>query len=162
MTERDHVEGVHQPTSVVRYDDVRGVLAGAWPDLAGPLDRSDEAAMEDDLHYLEMSAIARYLGARRRAGESDCFDQIFEAVEHCLLAGSDEAVELVMVGLLEDLQNANITGIDDYSQWEPHLRPQTRLAWKAVSDFWDGRRNALKEYDRGAGQRWTEKTNGPT
>ena len=105
-----------------------------------------------------MSAIARLLGARMNAAESACFDPIFEAVERCLLWGSYEAVELVMVGLLEDLQNANITRLDGYAQWEPYLRPQTRVAWKAVSDLWDGNRRALQDYGQGPMPRWSEKT----
>lgn len=119
MTERDPVERAYPPAGVINYNDVRAVLAAACSELAGRLDKSDEVAIEDGLRYSEVSAIARLLGARMNAAESACFDPIFEAVERCLLWGSYEAVELVMVGLLEDLQNANITRLDDYAQWEP-------------------------------------------
>jgi hypothetical protein len=154
MTERDPVERIYPPDGLINYADVRGVLAAAWPELAGPIDDSDQMAIEEGLPYLEMAAIARYLDERMRAGKSDCFDPVFEAVEQCLLWGSYEAVELVMVGLLEDLQNANIPAASDYAQWEPYLRPQTRVAWKAVSDFWRGHPSALQRYE---GRRWSEK-----
>lgn len=59
--------------------------------------------------------------------------------------GTDEAVTLVMVGLLEDLQNSNITGMAPVV-WVAFLGPTTRRAWKAVEDFWNGDVNAIARF----------------
>ncbi len=41
-----------------------------------------------------------------------------------------------MVGLLEDLQNSNITELD-LKVWVRYLRPTTRRAWQAIEYFWN-------------------------
>jgi hypothetical protein len=128
--------------------EVRDALALAWPELAGPLDESDKDAIADGLTYLQMAAIARYLGARMGARETECMQPTFDAVERCLQEGSPEAVELVMVGLVEHLQNANVTRVCDDSRWVPYLRPVSLGAWKAVSDFWKGDPDAIKRFSR--------------
>jgi carboxymethylenebutenolidase len=66
-----------------------------------------------------MSAITRFLAERLRSGHTEHFGTFFQSVERCLLDGNDEAAELIVVGLLEDLQNGNITKFDDYSVWMP-------------------------------------------
>lgn len=47
------------------------------------------------------------LGEADRAGETDGLSAVFETVEQCLLYGTPETINLVVVGLLEDLQYAN-------------------------------------------------------
>jgi hypothetical protein len=46
---------------------------------------------------------------KQLSGDTDSFGALFSPVERCLLEGDDEAVNLVVVGLLEELQNSNIT-----------------------------------------------------
>jgi hypothetical protein len=92
-----------------------------------------------------MAAITRFLADKLRSGDTEMFEQFFATVERCLHDGNDEAVELVMVGLLEDLQNSNITHMD-MNVWVPFLSPTTRRAWKAVEDFWNGDVNAISRF----------------
>ena len=63
------------------------------------------------------------LGEADRAGETDGLSAVFETVEQCLLYGTPETINLVVVGLLEDLQYANIAKLRDDSVWEPYLGP---------------------------------------
>jgi len=53
---------------------------------------------------------------------------------------------LVMVGLLEDLQNSNVTKVEDLSSWEPYLGPVARRAWMAVIAFWQGDIGAINRF----------------
>lgn len=126
--------------------EVRDALVAACPELAGPLADNDADPVDQGLPYVEMSAIARHLGAKLREGESDCLPPLFDAVERCLLDGDDSTVELVMVGLLEDLQNANITEVPDISLWEPYLGPVSQRAWTAVAEFWAGDTKAIGRF----------------
>ncbi len=107
----------------------------------------DADPVSGGLSYLEMAAIARFLAGKFRRGETDSFREFFSAVERCLLEGNDEAVTLVMVGLLEDLQNSNVTDIEDYTVWAPYQGPTTLRAWNAVEAFWNGEVNALSSFE---------------
>jgi hypothetical protein len=126
--------------------EVRHALVAACPELAGPLADNDANPGNQGLPYVEMSAIATHLGAKLREGETDCFRPLFAAIEQCLLDGDNATIELVMVGLLEDLQNANITEVPDFSLWEPNLGPVSQRAWTAVAEFWAGDTTAIGRF----------------
>lgn len=126
--------------------EVRGALEEGWPELESMLVEHDADPVGGGLRYSEMSAITRFLADRLRSGDTEHFGQFFQAVERCLLGGDAEAVELVVVGLIEDLQNGNITKFDDYSVWVPHLGPNSQRAWQAVEDFWKGDVDAIAAF----------------
>ena len=54
--------------------------------------------------------MTRFLAEKLRSGDTAEFGPFFEAVERCLHEGTDEAITLVMVGLLEDLQTEHRHG----------------------------------------------------
>jgi hypothetical protein len=116
--------------------DVRGTLVEDWPELASALAEHDADSVFGGLPYWEMNLVARFLAERLRQGDTDRFPSFFAAVERCLVEGDKEAVGLITVGLLEDLQNANVTGFDDYSAWRAVLGPRSHQAWQAVEAFW--------------------------
>ena len=93
--------------------EVRSALEADWPELASMLVEHDADPVSGGLSYLEMAAVARFLANKVRSGDIGSFEAFFETVERCLHEGDDEAVELVMVGLLEDLQNSNLTELDN-------------------------------------------------
>jgi predicted RNase H-like HicB family nuclease len=137
----------------IDVDQVRPALVAAYPELQDPLGKNDEDDIVSGLRYFDMATVAEYLGERLRAGETDSFASLFQAVERCLLEGSPEAVELVVVGLLEDLQNSNVTKVEDDSRWHRFLGPVTRRAWQAVDDFWQGDVGAISRFEvRPSGQ----------
>ena len=121
----------------MKPNEVRPALIAACPELAVPFAEAD-ADDYADLPYLQMAAVARYLGERMRKGETDGFGPLFRAVEDCIVRGDNEAQTLVIVGLLEDLQNTNVTQVNDLSLWAPYLGPASLRAWEAVERFWDG------------------------
>ena len=107
--------------------------------------RHDADPVSGGLPYLEMAAVALFLAGKLRTGDSTNLDAFFDSVERCLHEGDDEAVTLVMVGLLEDLQNSNITELDN-EVWVPYLEPTTRRAWQAVEDFWNRDVDAISSF----------------
>ena len=123
------------------FTDVRPTLIRACPELLKPFEQSD-ADDHADLPYLQMGAIARYLGERLRRRETGCFASLFEAVEGCIIRGDEVTRNLVIVGLLEDLQNSGVTGVTDLSRWRPYLGPTTTRAWDALERLWNGDANA--------------------
>ena len=125
---------------------VRGTLEAGWPELVSVLAEHDADPVGGGLAYSEMSAIARFLADKLRSGETERLAAFFRSVERCLLEGDHRAVELVVVGLLEDLQNSNVTQLDDYPAWVPFLGPQSRRAWQAVEDFWSGDVGAISRF----------------
>jgi hypothetical protein len=72
------------------------------------------------------------------AGEDEGIKAIFRVVEAWHLEGEPYVKEAATVGLLEDLQNANLhkgaTSPDDFLDY---LLPETRFWWFKVVDFWD-------------------------
>ena len=125
--------------------EVRQTLEADWPDLAAMLRDHDRDPVSGGLSYLEMSAITRFLAERLRAGDTERFYAFFQAVERCLVEGDVDAISLVTVGLMEDLQNRNITEIDS-EVWLPFLGPTSREAWQAVEDFWSGDALAIQRF----------------
>ena len=105
----------------------------------------DSDPVSGGLSYLEMAAVARFLAGKMRSGDTGRFGTFFDSVERCLHEGDGEAVTLVMAGLLEDLQNSNVTELDN-EVWVTYLRPTTRRAWQAVEDFWNGDVGAISRF----------------
>jgi hypothetical protein len=89
--------------------EVRGALEDGWPELASMLADHDADSLTSGLSYLEMAAVVRFLAEKLRTGDIARFPAFFQAVERCLHDGDERAVQLVVVGLLEDLQNGSIT-----------------------------------------------------
>lgn len=129
----------------MQASEVRGALEADWPELALMLVEHDADPISGRLSYLEMSAITRFLADKLRSGDTANFEAFFKGVERCLHEGTDEAVTLVIVGLLEDLQNSNITNVEK-GVWLPFLEPTTRRAWQAVVDFWNGDLGAISRF----------------
>lgn len=130
----------------VNADEVRPAIEAEWPALADMLREHDGDEISAGLRYAEMGAVARFLGGQLAAGNTERFAGLFGAVERCLLEGDDEAVRLVVVGLIEDLQNRSLTGIEDTTLWLRYLSPTTARAWKAVEAFWAGDTEAISDF----------------
>jgi hypothetical protein len=141
------VEETHATREITRWE-VRTVLTEACPGLEEAFAQADADldVGEDRLTYHEVSEAVRLMAEWFRGGLTDCFAALFGAFERCLLEGNDEAVELILVGVFEDLQNGNITEMDDFSVWEPFLHPVSARGWKAVVDFWNGDADALRRF----------------
>ncbi len=124
---------------------VRGALEAGWPELASMLVEHDADPDRSGLAYMEMAAIARFLATKIWSGDIGHFETFFDAVERCLHEGVGEAVTLVVVGLLEDLQNSGFADLDP-GELLPYLRPTSRRAWQAVEEFWNGDARAIARF----------------
>jgi hypothetical protein len=91
--------------------------------------------------------------AKSSAGSE--FGRFFELVED-LLAGTPATRNLVIVGLLEDLQNASLHSDLSLTYWDRFLGSRTRDAWKAVIDVWASR-IAPSEFNRFVDGGWSLK-----
>jgi hypothetical protein len=128
--------------------EVRAVFTEACPPLEAAFAEADADRGEGDvrLPYLEIAAVVRELAVRLHGSDTACFESFFAAVERCLLEGDHETVEMILVGLLEDLQNSNMTKFSDFTVWEPHLGPTTARGWRAVAEFWAGDVMAISRF----------------
>jgi hypothetical protein len=131
----------------VEKDEVRAALEADWPELAAMLDEHDADPVTGGLDFLEMSAIVRFLAGKLRVGDTERFAVFFANVERCLQEGTRDAISLVTVGLLESLQNSNVTRMES-EVWIPYLQPTTARAWQAVNEFWSGDADAIERFSR--------------
>jgi hypothetical protein len=87
--------------------------------------------------YNDAAVIAHHLVDSYERGDVLEFPAAFALVERCLAEGDDPTRELVMVGVIEDIQN-----IASHRQFGPGvfvkwLGPASRAAWDEVIGWWD-------------------------
>jgi hypothetical protein len=97
--------------------------------------------------YLLLADQARHLAAKLEAGETDCFDAIFDVVEAWHVHGDSYVREAATIGLLEDLQNPSNYRSAVPADFIPWLRPVSRRWWARVEAFWAGDSDALRVED---------------
>lgn len=106
--------------------DAAGVLGQVGEDAAavGPY------TVVTDLAHKLVDALGR--------GETGAFTSTFSALESQLASASPESRELLVVGLLEDLQTLSLNeglSLDAWAQW---LGPRTLEGWEVMKAYWDG------------------------
>jgi hypothetical protein len=88
--------------------------------------------------YNHLGQLADHLVGAMIAGDTQGFDQLFGEVEK-LLAGAPAATrDLLIVGLLEDIQNLSMNRNVELEHWEPWLRVNTKQAWQMLRSLWAG------------------------
>ncbi len=88
--------------------------------------------------YIVLEDFARHICAMLARGESESLDPFFAAVERLLMEGDLEVREAASVGLLENLQNANLHSGTDPAQFREFLGPETARCWSELDRFWSG------------------------
>lgn len=88
--------------------------------------------------FSEASLVAHYLIDRVKREETNSFPEIFSIVERGIIEGSDDARDLLVVGLLENLKNFASWQDMDYSIFEPWLGSETHIAWRWLEKKWRG------------------------
>ncbi|MEH6491184.1 DUF7674 family protein [Halopseudomonas sp.] len=93
---------------------------------------------DDELpQYLALSDLARYIsGLISESNEKELKD-IFSVIERWHLEGDDYVKEAATVGILEDLQNANVVGVGVPKKVESYLLPESKKWWLKVYEFWE-------------------------
>jgi hypothetical protein len=126
-------------SAVMGPDEVLPSLLAAFPEFQ----ETWEAYTTSNLYgpdepYNDTARLATFLVTRLQATETRGFDRLFEAVDWLLQSGSPTAREILIVGLLEDLQNISLNSSVTLESWGQWLGPTTLEAWTKVSDMWDG------------------------
>src|SRR5262245_65805572 len=88
--------------------------------------------------YAALGDLARHLCGMLARGETAGFPGIFAAVERLLVHGDHYVQEAVCLGLLENLQNANVHATTEPAQFRPWLGPEAVRCWTDLNRFWHG------------------------
>jgi hypothetical protein len=91
---------------------------------------------EDIPWYLAMGELAHYIVEAYEQGDTSRYQELFSAVERVLTSGDSEVQNLIVVGLLEDIQNIashRSFGPDVFRGW---LGPQSLIAWDELNRGW--------------------------
>lgn len=86
--------------------------------------------------YLALGDLARHLASMLAAGQTDSFPAIFRVVERWHTEGDHYVREAASIGLLEDLQNANMHTTTEPEQFRKFLLPESERWWNKVHAFW--------------------------
>lgn len=106
---------------------------------------------DEDLPYIQVAALARAVVESLGEGDTREFGSLFEVVEQILEGGTQYQRELVVVGLLEDLQGALGWAGVERTALDLWLGPLAVEAWNNLIRFWDDIRakKAAGELPRG-------------
>ena len=120
------------------FEDIRQACPSFVPvDDEGASDWQDEP---NPLDYIRISGLARHLTKLVGDGLMDLVVPVLDLAENALTEGDEYVRELVVVGLLEDLQNdllhteGRVRLVDVRAQ----LRPKAQVAWDELMLFWHG------------------------
>ncbi len=109
---------------------------------------------EEHLQYWKGEPAGRYLDIAEFVhfvvedlypnGKTDEIQRVFDLMEEFLIAGSQKAQELVVIGFLEGIQNI--------ASWQPFpnevfisfLRPKSREAWDELERVWAGKTSLME------------------
>jgi hypothetical protein len=94
----------------------------------------------DRIYYYDIARISDYIKIMLLNGQTNNFTLLFNNIEE-ILRNSDHFVsELIVIGLLEDLQNKTNTNYTAYNKW---LQPESKKQWNNLIKFWEGSKKNL-------------------
>ncbi len=125
-------------------DEALDLLTNSIPDLRALwLDYLSEEYQNyatERLDFIDIGIIAKYIVDSIARQNINGFDDFFDTLESIFNNASKELENLMIVGLIEDIQN--ICGhrkIDYYKNFDEWLKPVTKTNWDAVIHFWEGK-----------------------
>ncbi|MEA2538458.1 MAG: hypothetical protein QOF11_2692 [Chloroflexota bacterium] len=115
--------------------------ADALARLCPSLDESWQAfvasdAFHADEPYNTMTALARQIASAHLRDPDADFSALFAEVERQVASGSPAHRNLLIVGLMEDLQGALLHQDLPLTTFDPLLGPSSKIAWQALIDMW--------------------------
>ena len=110
-------------------------LIAACPDVE-PHWLTERLTDDDDLPYIQASALARAVVAGRTAGDLEGLPFLFDEAERILADGDPDERELIVAGFLEDLQGAIGWAGADAHPFYVLLGPRCRAAWDELIILW--------------------------
>jgi hypothetical protein len=108
-----------------------GTIGPAWQEY---LESWGTAA--DRGHFNDAGVIAHHLVDRYERGDLSEFPAAFALLERCLVEGDDQAKELAVTGIIEDIQNIASHRPFGAVIFEPWLQPLSRAAWEDLAESW--------------------------
>lgn len=114
-------------------------VLNAYPEFADSwtsFRESDRFAPEEPYNYL--GQLAAHLVAAMQAANTQGFDRLFGEVERLLAVATPAMRDLLIVGLLEDLQNLSMNRNVGLDLWEPWLGGYSHQAWDMLKALWAG------------------------
>lgn len=87
--------------------------------------------------YLVLSDLARHIATLLDHGTDSELREIFRVVEEWHLHGDAYVRNAATVGLLEDLQNTTVVGVDVPTRCLGYLGPESLRWWRKVESFWE-------------------------
>ncbi len=90
------------------------------------------------LHYFDIAKIGKFLINKLKNGDTDMFELFFEKTEEILKHGDADVQNLIIVGLFEGIQNIGGREINYHSAFNKWLKPESKLMWDNLIDFWEG------------------------
>jgi hypothetical protein len=92
--------------------------------------------------YNDISVLADWIVGRMAAGVTDCFPEVFDEVESLLVGATSEVRNVIVIGLLEDIQNVSKDQHVDPDIALSYLGPESRKEWffliRHVQRDWPG------------------------
>jgi hypothetical protein len=92
--------------------------------------------------YLALSELARHMIDMLARMDVASFPEVFAVVERWHIEGNPYVAEAATVGLLEDLQNANLHASTEPEQFRPYLFPESAKRWDKLNEFWAAKLSA--------------------
>jgi hypothetical protein len=102
--------------------------------------KSDWYDGDDLLLYPVLSEFARHVVDLYKANQVSEFNDVFSAIERLHTDGDDHVKEAATIGLLEGIQNISGNSRLDAQVFETYLRPESKMWWNKLNDFWSGKR----------------------
>lgn len=99
-------------------------------------EHSSAAGDEIVSDYLAFGALASYIVKLLENNRKEKIQTAFEVVENRLLHGDTYVREATIVGVLEDLQNANLHRHTKASDFAVFLGPEASYWWVKLERFW--------------------------
>jgi hypothetical protein len=88
--------------------------------------------------YNHLGQLADHLVAAMQANNTQGFERLFGEVEKLLAVADPATRDLLIVGLLEDLQNLSMNRNVTLDHWEPWLSGDSQQAWEMLKSLWSG------------------------
>ena len=88
--------------------------------------------------YNEIAVLALYIVNAYKNQSTKDFPKIFNTIELIIQEGNEKAKELLVVGLIEDIQNISSRepfGPDVFKKW---LKEESLKAWNDIKKLWHG------------------------
>ena len=133
---------VYNGEGAINIDTALAMLTSFSPELKDRWERykSEEYDnyQEERLDHVDIGQIVQYIVDKTNANQTDNFDIFFEKVETVIDKGDDNAVNLIVIGLLEGIQNkCGWENIDYYKNFDNWLKPKTKETWNKLIHFWE-------------------------